>query len=381
MVRNVGAVFPSYRALLFPVTSKNRKVLSVLASTAGKGCQALPTRNPLVRLIRKQCNVSNSKRATLVRVTTIDNLPLIPRSGEGPVLAAACKAKRLVLSTLRRNYHRFVINVNNDTAGSTKLNVLRTLKFHFLSGQKGLLKAKNEVVSRMTSVSASTMRPTLGRTHFAVTYSMHGPFYKSSKTTCIFTSRGKTSTGVIGRLSANVRTLSQIVLSAANGSVSSVPKTKTTKKVNKNFLTFLGTRLGPNVHLVLSILSFNGEVAKTSLVFANRKQTSQRAIVKGIPSNVLRRTQGRGVPIVMLTKDVRSTTRVGQTNFRKVFSVAPNPIAVRGTVRPRFTERGVHELIARVYSMVRPFTAHWGGGGVCARCRPYKLLSTCVSGC
>lgn len=352
---NVGDVGPSYRASIVPVTSNNRNLLSMLVATAGKGCVALSTRKPLVGVTGARCNLSNGNEATVVRVTTVDKLPLMPVRREGPVLAAAFNAKRLVGSTLGGKYEGFVVNVNKDTAGSTKLKVLRTLNFHFLSGSKRALNAKNRVVRTITGVSASNVRPTLERARFVMTYSMTGPFCNPSKTTCVFTRRGKTSSGVIRELSRNVRSLTRIVGGAAKGSVAGCPNTNTTKNVNNKLLTFFGTRLGPKARLLLGTVSFSRGVGKTSLVVANRKGTSQRATVKGMPCKVLGRTRGRRVPIVMLTNDVRGLPRLGGTKFGNVFSVTPNPVALRGTVRPRFTGRGVAQLISRLCSIVADF--------------------------
>lgn len=356
--RKMRTTYPRYQAVILPITSNKRNVLSILLTTDGKGHVAIHTRSPLVRPYSTDCNVSKSNGATFMRVTTVDKLPLIPTSGEGPVGAAAFKANRLVHSTLRQKYLHFIVKLKKDTAGSTNLKVLRTLKFHFFSGRKRRIKdvrgnvtLYNTLLSTVDSVSDSSTRPTLGGAYFATTYSMHGPFFNPGKTTRVFTPRGKTSTSVMGRLSITVRRLSSIVFRAANGSMSLRPNTNTTNNVNNDLRTFLSTRLGPNVRLLLRALSFTRGVGSTSLVVAKRKGSSQRALVKGMPSNVLRRTEERRVPIVLLTKTVRSTKVLGTTKFQNMFSVAPSPTSLRRTVRPRFTRRGVQEAIRRVYQV------------------------------
>lgn len=72
------------------------------------------------------------------------------------------------------------------------------------------------------------------------------------------------------------------------------PKTNTTKNLNCTFLRCFGTRTHPKTRLLLSRVNFSTLVLSTSLIVANRKRDSGRALVKGLPREVLRRILGYG---------------------------------------------------------------------------------------
>lgn len=198
---NIGTIFPSTRVIIHPLTSNKRNAIRTLAAKVNKHVRATLMDSPLNEGVSTSCNVLRGGGATMVRVTTTTKLPLLSGRRHGPLRAAACNIKRLVQSTVQGNYERFVIKVNNDTAGSNKIKVLSTLKFRFLSGDNRPIQGKTTKLTSLTRVQDKRMLPILGRYAFQITYSIRGSLYKRLNYDDMFKPRGNTSRGDVQRVS------------------------------------------------------------------------------------------------------------------------------------------------------------------------------------
>lgn len=351
---NVRLRLPSMRIIGIPITSKKRNAVRALMSTLYKRCIAYRICSPLVHAVASDCKVvrRGKRGATVVSVTSTDNVALVSRGRHSPFVAAACNAKRLVTSTCSHKYHRFVMNINNDTAGSTKGKVLRTLNYHFLSIGKGALTPNKGSLGRLSFVSVSRVSGSLLSSRFAVVYSIYGPLFKRRKTTCIFTPRGKTSPTRVRVLSGNLGEFTTYMGARFRASVTRLPKTNTTKKLNTTFVTFFGTILGPNVGAILSMLYFRGCLSNTSLIVAKRKGMSRRALVKGIPRKVLALTRGCSVPIIVLNKTMRDHRMLATTNFLNMFYVRSSTVSLSRTLGTDVAIRGLGRATSRVMELL-----------------------------
>lgn len=197
----VQHVCPSTSVAVHPLTSNNRNAIRTLALNYNNAHARMYMAKPLRGPILYDCNVLSTNGATIVRVSKTTKVALLSRARQGPLCAAACKIKRIVESTVSENYERFVVKVNKDTAGSKKVNVLRTLKFSLLSRRKIPMHRNTLNLGSLTMVSSSRTLPRLGRYAFQVTYSIAGPLYNSRKYDTIFNPRGNTSPTVVRRVS------------------------------------------------------------------------------------------------------------------------------------------------------------------------------------
>lgn len=331
---NFGFVFPRTSCGGVPVTSNKRKAIRSLISTARNSVVRQAIAKPLKRSIGTFFKLVKSKGATMVRVTTTSNLRLIPSRGQGPLVASAEKAKRLVATTLSLKIRRVVVKVNNDTAGSTKTKVVRTLNNGLLSGANDRVKRNKKSLIRLRTVSVSNLSSELQSIRFRITYSISGPLANPENTSTVFNPRGKTAPRVIRLLSRGLKRFTSIIRGALNGSFHRVRKTNTTKKVNKDLLTLLGTSLGGKVRVILRTMSFRGRMGSTSLIVAKRKGVSDRAVCKGAPVNITETTGGRKVPMVNLTNSLSSSDSViRRRKVSTLFDVIPNIMALPRTLR------------------------------------------------
>lgn len=263
-----------------PVSSKNRRVLPTFVATLRKRLLRTRMRSPLVHPIATYCNVTPSK-ATIVRATRTYKLACLSTRRHGPLITAACNMNRLITRTVRRKYQHFLVKLNKDNADSTKGNVLRNL------------------ASSLTPNNAvrSILGNPLSNYRLVLTDSMHGPLCKPRNTTRVFTPRGKTAPAVIRRLSQHTHRFTRRSTQHVNESTSFRPNTKTTNKLKCTFLRCLRTVARSNTSLLLSLYRFSALLARASLIVANRKRTSHRALVNGLPRQMVQQTRTRRIPI------------------------------------------------------------------------------------
>lgn len=347
----LGGVSASTRVIGIPVTSNNRNAIRTLISTLGKGVVAGGIANPLGGPIATFCNLVRRGQLTMVRVSTTDNVRFIGRSATSPLRTAACKAKRLVLSTLRHNTRGFVVNLKNSTAGSNNTKVTRTLNIHFLSRSGRRLPINKVTLRGLIQVSRARVSPLLSGTAFSVTYSISYPLAKGGNTDVIFNPRGSTGRARIGLLSGTLTRCTSVITPRLGGTF----KTKTTNKLNFTVVTFLGTIPGPNTSLMVSTINLGRGSSSYSLTVAKRKDVSFRATFKGAPVTIARYIGGGspGYAVINLYKRLKGGISIlCRGNFSTLFPVISNPRSLRRTVRGNRlglaeATRGILELVGQ----------------------------------
>lgn len=156
-----------------PVVSNKRKFTGAVAELGNNRLVCLSTANPINGGMGTRFNVftRGNRVATIVRVTTITNLGRIPLRRHGPLLAAACKMKRLVLTTLSFKTSHVLVNYNSSNASSKKTKVTRTLNIQFLSNGKGMTRVgKNTSLLEVGRVSSSSVSGQIERVRVSITY-------------------------------------------------------------------------------------------------------------------------------------------------------------------------------------------------------------------
>lgn len=345
-----------FRILSLPFTSNKRKASHYFCSVLKKRLQGTTIRSPLLHRVATRCAILPSN-ATMVSVTSTDKLALLGDDRHSTIGISSLKDKRLVYSTTRRKTGRVVLKLNNDTAASTKANVLCTLNVQFFSRSNIRILPSNRGVVQIGGVQQARGFREFGSVGFALTYSIAGPLYKRGKTTCIFSPRGKTSGGSIRLLSSNLQGVKRVFRGRSNGGVVGLPKTKTTNNVNNNLSTFLGYRLRDKFSILTETTSLRSGVHHSSTIVANRNGASERALFNGLPGEISSVTEGFNIPYVLLDNSIRGSVSTRGLKMYRVRGVG------RGNVDLRRYVGGTTSLLSR-----ETFAVNGSSGVVGGRC-------------
>ena len=112
-------------------------------------------------------------------------------------------------------------------------------------------------------------------------------------------------------------------------------------------MQYMGARRVSGVDYILDLADFDGLLADADLVITGEGRADCQTLMGKLPQGVLRRAQGRAVPVLLLAGQVADSEALSGAGFSSVVQVTPPGMPIAEALRPEVARRNICEAVAR----------------------------------
>jgi glycerate kinase len=302
IAEGVRRAMPSARILKAPMADGGEGFVEALTDATGGRIQRIRVTGPVGDPVESFIGILGGQgpKTAVVEMAAAAGLSLVPRDRRNPCATTSYGVGELIRATLDAGAARILIGcgdsgVNDAGAGMAQALGARLLDAHGTEVGRGGAALKN-----LASIDLRRLDQRLQGVCIDAAVNWHNVLLGPRGVARVFAPQKGATPAQVLELEAGLETFARVVARDLRRDVSSGQGMGASGGLGAGLHALLGAKLHPRFDVVMQYLDFDSQLAEADLVITAEGSLDGQTPFGKVPSEVGRRAQARGVPVIAL---------------------------------------------------------------------------------
>lgn len=269
----------------------------------------------------------SSHLAAIIEMAQASGLTLLRSDELDPTKASTYGTGEMIRDAASRGCRRFIIGLGGSATNDGGTGMLEALGFRFFDKHGNtIVGCCGGKLSEIAGVDDSEVPEEIVESSFTVACDVETPFCGKEGATEVFARQKGATEDTIQTLEAGMQSFAEIIKERRGINLAEVKGSGAAGGTGGALYAFLGAELCKGADIVLDAAGFDEAIADADLVITGEGRIDRQTFAGKLPSSVLKRAAGKGVPAIAIAGLVEiDQDEAAESGFQAIVPIQPRP--------------------------------------------------------